>query len=111
MNFMVSDDELKASILHRLAKKRKWGESHTAFENVAKGVPSHLRGKLKDLAEELIKEGLSRWQKNRDKFWHQKDAKGFIIKKPTSYGLQISLSVERSEEIKWRIKKYFDLVL
>lgn len=89
---MVSDDELKASILHRLAKKRKWGESHTAFENVAKGVPSHLRGKLKELAEELMKEG-------------------FIIKKPTSYGLQISLSVERSEEIKWRIKKYFDLVL
>lgn len=89
---MVSDDELKASILHRLAKKRKWGESHTAFENVAKGVPSHLKGKLKDLAEELIKEG-------------------FIIKKPTGYGLQISLNVERSEEIKWRIKKYFDLVL
>ena len=86
---MVSDDELKASILHRLAKKRKWGESHTAFENVAKGVPPHLKGKLQDLAEELIKENL-------------------IIKKPTGYGLQISLNVEKSEEIKWRIKKYFD---
>ncbi len=86
---MVSDNELKAMILHKLAKRRKWGESHTAFENVAKGVPSHLKGKLKDLAEELIKEG-------------------FIVPKPTSYGLQISLNVARSEEIKEIIRKYFE---
>ncbi|HIH22968.1 TPA: hypothetical protein HA238_04525 [Candidatus Micrarchaeota archaeon] len=87
---MVSDDELKASILHRLAKKRKWGESHTAFENVARGVPPHLKGKFKELAEELVKEG-------------------FIFKKPTGYGLQISLNVGRSDEIKYRIRKYFEL--
>jgi hypothetical protein len=84
---MVSNDELKAMILHKLSKKRKWGESHTAIENVSKGVPSHLKGKLKELAEELIKEG-------------------FIVPKPTSYGLQISLNVERSEEIKLIIRKY-----
>ncbi len=88
MNFMVSDNELKAMVLHKLAKKRKWGESHTAFENVAKGVPPHLKGELKDAAEELIKEG-------------------FIRPKPTGYGLQISLNVERSEEIKAIIRKYF----
>ena len=85
---MVSDAELKSMILHKLAKKRKWGESHTAFENVAKGVPPHFKGRLKDLADELIKEG-------------------FIIPKPTGYGLQISLNVARSEEIKSIIKKYF----
>lgn len=85
---MVSDDELKAMVLHKLAKRRKWSESHTAFENVAKGVPPHLKGKLKDSAEELIKEG-------------------FLIVKPTSYGLQISLNVERSAEIKSIIKRYF----
>jgi hypothetical protein len=87
---MVSDDELKAMILHKLAKKRKWGESHTAFENVEKGVPPHLKGKLKELANELIKNGL-------------------IVKKPTSYGLQISLNVDRSEEIKHRIRKYLSV--
>ena len=86
---MVSDDELKAMILHKLAKKRKWDESHTAFENVAKGVPPHLKGKLKDLAQELMKEG-------------------FIIPKPTGYGLQISLNVSRSEEIKSITRKYFE---
>ncbi|MCK4319824.1 hypothetical protein KAW38_04615 [Candidatus Micrarchaeota archaeon] len=86
---MVSDNELKAMLLHKLAKRRKWGESHTAFENVIKGVPSHLKGKLKELAEELIKEG-------------------FIVPKPTNYGLQISLNVERSEVIKSIIKKYLE---
>ena len=88
---MVSNDELKAMILHKLAKKRKWGESHTAFENVAKGVPPHLKGKLKELAEELIKEG-------------------FITPKPTGYGLHISLNVAKSEEIKSIIKNYFEMV-
>ncbi|HLC69183.1 MAG TPA: hypothetical protein VJH24_05060 [Candidatus Bilamarchaeaceae archaeon] len=86
---MVLDDELKAMVLHKLAKKRKWGESHTAFENVAKGVPPHLKGKLKDVAKELIKEG-------------------YIIPKPTGYGLQISLNVERSEEIRSIIRRYFE---
>ena len=87
---MVSDNELKAMILHKLAKKRKWGKSHTAFENMAKGVPPHLKGKLKDMAEELIKEG-------------------FVVPKPTGYGLQISLNVARSDEIKSIIRKYFEM--
>jgi hypothetical protein len=84
---MVSDDELKASILHKLAIKRKWGESHTAFESVAKGVPLHMKGKFQDLAHELIKAGL-------------------IVRKPTGYGLQISLNVKRSGEINAIIRKY-----
>ena len=85
---MVSDEELKATVLHRLARKRKWGESHTAFESILKGVPPHLKGKIKDAAEELIKQG-------------------FIIKKPTGYGLQISLNTKMASDIKWLIKKYF----
>jgi hypothetical protein len=84
---MESDDELKAMILHKLARRRKWGESHTAFENVAKGVPPHLKGRYKDLAVELIKDNI-------------------IIRKPTGYGLQISLNVKRSDEIKMMIRKY-----
>ena len=87
---MVSNDELKAMILHKLAKKRKWGESHTAFENVAKGVPPHIKRKLKELTNKLINEG-------------------FIIPKPTGYGLHISLNVAKSEEIKSIIKKYFEM--
>jgi len=88
MNLKGSDDELRAMILHKLARKRKWGESHTAFENVKKGVPSHLQGKMVEIAKQLITEG-------------------FIVQKPTGYGLQISLAIERSEEIKAMIRRYF----
>jgi hypothetical protein len=85
---MESDEELEAMILHKLARRRKWGESHTAFENTAKGVPPHLKGRIKDLTEGLIK-------------------KRFILQKPTNYGLQISLNVEKSYEIKAIIHRYF----
>jgi hypothetical protein len=84
---MVSDDELKGMILHKLSRQRKWGESHTAFENVEKGVPSHLKGKCKELATALIKEG-------------------FLVQKPTGYGLQISLNFGKREEILHLIKTY-----
>ena len=85
---MVSDDELKATILHRLARKRKWGASHTAFENTMKGVPPHLKGKVKEAGEQLVREG-------------------FIVPKPTGYGLHISLNTRKSEEIKRLIRRYF----
>ena len=75
---MIPDVELKSLILHKLAKKRKWGESHTAFDNIMKGVPSHLKGRLSELAQELVHEGL-------------------LVKKPTSYGVQISLNVNKSD--------------
>ncbi|MBN2122360.1 hypothetical protein JW721_04905 [Candidatus Micrarchaeota archaeon] len=87
-----SDGKLKAMILHKLAKKRKWGESHTALETTSKGVPSHLRGKMKELTEELVRDG-------------------FITPKPTGYGTHISLSVSRSEEIKAIIKEYLRIEL
>ncbi len=86
---MVSDDELRAMLLHKLAKRHKWGESHTAFDLVCKGVPPHLKGTMKEIADGLIKDG-------------------FLIPKPTSYGLQISLNVARSEEIKTIIRKYLE---
>lgn len=85
---MVSDDELKATILHRLARKRKWGASHTAFENVMKGVPSHIKGKMKEIGEQLVRDGL-------------------LVPKPTGYGLHVSLNTKKSEEIKQLIRKYF----
>ncbi|MBU0591953.1 hypothetical protein KKF81_05655 [Candidatus Micrarchaeota archaeon] len=77
---------IKAKLLYALARRRKWGESHTAYENMFKTLKSESLGKnsLKEateLAEELFREGL-------------------IIKKPTSYGLQVSLNPYRAHEIK-----------
>jgi hypothetical protein len=71
---------LKAKILHRLARARKWQHSHTAIENLEKGFPGHLRGTTKDLIKELIKEGL-------------------LLVKQTSYGTQVSLNFAKKEEV------------
>mgnify|MGYP001590400539 CR=1 FL=1 len=71
---------LRAVILRKLFRRRVIGGKHTAFEHVVSGIPSHLAGESKTVADELIKEGL-------------------ILTKPTSYGLQISLNPERMDEI------------
>ena len=34
---MFSDDEIKARILLKLAKRGKWGGAHTSFDNLKKG--------------------------------------------------------------------------
>ena len=71
---------IKTIILRKLFRKRIIGEKHTAFEHVISGMPKHFAGEAKDAAEELIKHGL-------------------ILKKPTNYGLHISLNPCRLEEI------------
>ncbi|KHO48228.1 MAG: hypothetical protein QT00_C0001G0242 [archaeon GW2011_AR5] len=92
------DNELiRAKILFALARHRKWGESHTAYENMMKQFRSQMLGRegmkiAARMAEELMREG-------------------FIIKKPTHYGLQVSLNPKKSQEIKEIIRKNigFDL--
>ena len=79
-------DKIKATLLFHLRRKRKIGESHTAFETLKKGFPSHLGKDIKKIAKELIREG-------------------YIISKPTSYGLQVSLNKEKLQETEDFIKK------
>jgi len=74
------DDEVKATILYHLRKKRIIGNAHTHFDTLTKGFPSHLRKDVKKIAQKLIKENL-------------------ILIKPASYGLQVSLNKERLREI------------
>ena len=88
MNSLMTWQRLKALILLRLARKRKWGHSHTAFENLVKGVPSEFRGDARRAADELVREGLVRV-------------------KPTSYGRHVSLNENKCEEIKEAIRRYF----
>ena len=93
----MDNEEIKARLLFSLARKRKWGASHTAYENLFKAFKSEALGKdmmrsAKEITEELFKEG-------------------YIIKKPTQYGLQVSLNHRMSREIKDLIRKKlgFDL--
>jgi len=71
---------LKAVVLRKLYRRRVIGGKHTAIENLTTGLPTHLVGEAKKAVEELVKEGL-------------------ILKKQTSYGLQVSLNHERLNEI------------
>ena len=72
---------VKAKLLFKLARRRNWGNSHTAFDNLKKGFKPHEHNLVKTAAEELIKENL-------------------LFKKPTGYGLHVSLNHEKAAEIK-----------
>ena len=80
------DEQIKATILYHLRRKRIIGAKHTHYDTLKMGFPSHLGKDIKNLANELIKHG-------------------FIITKPTSYGLQVSLNKDRLTEIDSFIKK------
>jgi len=84
----VSDEDIKNHILFKLHWKKKWGASHTALENLKRGVPKHLGGRYLDMGKKLIKEG-------------------YLLSKPTHYGLQVSLNPERREEIIKISRKFF----
>lgn len=88
---MTTDQELilKAQILKKLRRRDNWGGSHTAFDDLPKSIPKHLRGKAKDAADELISEGL-------------------LIPKQTSYGLQVSLNPQRKADIDKLVKYVLD---
>jgi len=90
---MLSDDEISAMILFKLHKRGNWGASHTAFDNLQKG--------FKDT--DLGKHGAKRIDKLARDFIRR----GWIITKPTSYGMQVSLNPRQSEEIMAFMRRFF----
>jgi len=77
---------IKALLLKKLRRRDNWGESHTALDNLPKGFPKDLRGSIKKIAENLIKEGL-------------------LLSHPTAYGDQVSLNTKKKAEIDRIIKE------
>ncbi|VVC04206.1 Uncharacterised protein [Candidatus Bilamarchaeum dharawalense] len=73
-------NDVRTAVLRKLAKHGYWGNRHTAFENLHKGFPSHFGNEVKKTATKLIKEN-------------------FLIPKPTSYGLHVSLNPRMKEII------------
>jgi len=76
----LSAFELRKRILQKMVRHNWWGGKHTAFDNLPKGFPNELWKDVKKEIHSLIKEG-------------------FIIKKPTGYGLHVSLNVEMKPAI------------
>ncbi|MDI6902272.1 MAG: hypothetical protein QMC77_00870 [Methanocellales archaeon] len=73
--------DLEKDILKDLLDSGYVGKRHTPVENVSKGFPKHLRGDVKKAVKNLIR-------------------KGFILEYPTSHGMDVTLPIERTKEIK-----------
>ncbi len=88
----MNDDDIhniiKATILKKLKRRGKWGHAHTSFNKLTSDISKHLRGLAKEVAEDLIKEGL-------------------LLAKPTSYGLEVSLNPRKKAEIDKIIEEHF----
>ena len=79
-------DSMKATILYHLRKKRVIGAKHTHYDTLKFGFPKHLGKEVEKVSKQLIKD---EW----------------IITKPTSYGLQVSLNKGKLPEIEQFISK------
>ena len=86
----INDDIIKARLLYHLRKKRVLGGVHTPYDTLKKGFPKHLGKEVEAVSKELIKEN-------------------WLITKPASYGLQVSLNKEKLIEIENFIKKVLEI--
>lgn len=79
---MGEEDDIKRFILRKLVRHRMWMHKHTSIHNLPKGLPDYLRGRkeVRKRIDELLK-------------------KGFLLSKPTNYGLEVSLNINRKKEI------------
>ncbi|NOQ38298.1 hypothetical protein GQ472_05395 [archaeon] len=80
VDFTWTDKEIKGKILHKLTRLGKFKHSHTSIDNLPKGFPADIRGKVKNCVKELIREDI-------------------LFRKPTSYGMEISVNTKNKEKI------------
>jgi len=66
-------------------------EKFTQNPHLIKGFPKHKRGEIRKTISKLIK-------------------RGFLQVKPTAYGRQVSLNIERKKEIEEIIARYFEQI-
>jgi SOS-response transcriptional repressor LexA len=71
----------RRAVLEKLYKLRYIGGRHTSIKNVMKGFPKHAKKDIRKAVKALIREG-------------------YILSKPTSYGLEISLNPRMIAEIR-----------
>ena len=81
----MEKEQAKGFIVKKMFQHGYIGGRHTDIENLKKGLPSHFKGLIKNIAKELIKEEI-------------------IISKHTSYGHHVSLNPRKREEIEKYLK-------
>ncbi|MDP2925128.1 MAG: hypothetical protein Q8N99_02025 [Nanoarchaeota archaeon] len=79
---MGEEEDIKRFILRKLVRHRIWMHKHTSIHNLQKGLPDYLRSRkeVRKVIEELLKNS-------------------FLLSKPTNYGLEVSLNIEKKKEI------------
>jgi len=78
----MKEKDIKRFILRKLVRHRMWMHKHTNIHNLPKGLPDYLRSRreVKEVIEDMLKERL-------------------LLSKPTHYGLEISLNIQKKKEI------------
>ena len=87
---MWTDNQIKGKILHKLTRKGKFEHSHTALDNLMKGFPPDLKGRVKDMSKELIKEGI-------------------LYLKRTNYGKQVSVNLDKKDKINEYLEEFLEM--
>lgn len=72
-------------ILQKLFIRRVIGGKHTALRNVVRSIPKHELGQARKVVRKLFAEDI-------------------LLKKPTSYGLQVSINPEKLDEVRRRLR-------
>lgn len=87
---MWTDNQIKGKILHKLVRRGKFEHSHTALDNLQSSFPAELKGRAKEMAQELIKEGI-------------------LHLKNTSYGKQVSINLENKDRVMGYIDEFLQM--
>lgn len=84
----IDVEKIKLHILKKLSDQGCWMHKHFNINNIPKGLPPHARDSriIKKAISELIK---SEW----------------LLSKPTYYGLELSLSINKKKGIEEYIEK------
>ena len=82
----MKEEVITARLLYHLRRKNVIGAKHTHYDTLKFGFPKHLGKEVEFAAKGLIK-------------------KEWLVTKPTSYGLQVSLNKDRIREIEEFIKR------
>ena len=75
------------SVLRKLYSAGCWGKGHLLVDRLKSGIPSHLRGNVKEALTSLIKEGL------------------VIVYGRTKHGVAVHLNIAKKEEIEQIVLK------
>lgn len=87
---MLTDEQIKGKVLNKLTRMNKFEHSHTSIDNLPKGFPMDMRGRVKEMVKEMKKEGV-------------------LLSKSTSYGEEVSINISMKDRSIYYIKKFLEI--